>query len=114
MAALGSWPILELWFVASLGNWLGGLSSYGLGRLGDPVRIAKWLRTDPVKAEAWRSRIEQYGSWAALLCWAPVIGDPIAIALGLGRAHFWPVAMLMLLGKAARYGVLLGLLKAIL
>lgn len=113
MAALGSWPLLTLWIVASLGNWLGGLSSYGLGRLGDPVRIAKWLRTDPAKAEEWRLRIENYGSWAALLCWAPVIGDPIAIALGLGRAKFWPVALLMLIGKALRYAVLLGLVKAL-
>lgn len=111
MAALGSWPLVELWLVASFGNWLGGLSSYGLGRLGDLERIAKWLRTDPAKADAWRSRIEKYGSWAALLCWAPVIGDPIAIALGLGRARFWPVALLMLIGKAARYAVLLGLLR---
>ncbi len=105
--------MFSLWLVASLGNWLGGLSSYGLGRLGDLERIAKLLRADPVKAEAWRTRIEQYGSWAALLCWAPVIGDPIAIALGLGRARFWPVALLMLIGKAARYAVLLGLLKVL-
>ena len=107
---LGPWSFVALWSVASLGNTLGGMSSYGLGRLGDLGRIARWLRTDPAKAQHWGRRIERYGSWAALLTWVPVIGDPIAIALGLGRAPAWPVLVLMFSGKAARYAVLLYLI----
>lgn len=111
--ATGPWPFGELWLAASLGNWLGGMSSYGLGRLGDLERIARVLRTDPSKALAWQRRLERHGAWAALLCWAPVIGDPIAIALGLGRASLWRTAVLMLAGKAARYAVLLGALRVL-
>lgn len=103
----GPWSPWELLLIASLGNWLGGMSSYGLGRLGDLTRIARWLRTDPEKARSWPARVQRYGAWAALLCWLPVIGDPIAIGLGLGRAHLGRTAVLMLLGKAARYGALL-------
>jgi membrane protein YqaA with SNARE-associated domain len=109
--ALGPWSFVALWFVASAGNTLGGMSSYGLGRLGDLDRIARWLRTDPAKAQYWGRRIERYGSWAALMTWVPVIGDPIAIALGLGRAPAWPVCVLMFAGKAARYAVLLYLIR---
>jgi membrane protein YqaA with SNARE-associated domain len=105
--ALGPWEPAALWAVASLGNTLGGMSSYGLGRLGDLDRIARWLRTDPAKALRWQGRIHRYGVWAALLCWLPVVGDPIAIALGLGRVSAWPVVWLMFAGKAMRYGVVL-------
>jgi membrane protein YqaA with SNARE-associated domain len=109
--ALGPWSDGSLLAAAALGNWLGGLSSYALGRLGDPDRIARWLHADPAKAEAWKDRIAHHGAWAALLCWLPVVGDPIAIALGLMRARLLPTALLMLAGKAARYAVLLALLR---
>ena len=108
---LGPWSSVALWAVASAGNWLGGMSSYGLGRLGDPLRSARWLRADPAKALRWQHRIQRYGTWAALLCWVPVIGDPIAIALGLGKAPAWSVGVLMLVGKAVRYAVVLAVLR---
>jgi membrane protein YqaA with SNARE-associated domain len=109
--ALGSWPAIALWTTASVGNWLGGMSSYGLGRLGDLDRIARWLRTDASKAQRMQAWAERYGHWAALLAWLPVVGDPLAIALGLSRAPLVPVAVLMFVGKALRYAVVLALLR---
>ena len=109
---LGPWSAVTLWAVASVGNTLGGMSSYGLGRLGDIGRIAKWLRMDPAKAQLWQARTERYGAWAALLTWVPVIGDPLAVGLGLARAKPVPVLVLMFLGKAARYALVLYLLMA--
>lgn len=108
---LGPWSGAALWTVASLGNWLGGMSSYGLGRLGDLDRILRWLRTDPAKARRMQAWVDRYGFWAALLAWLPVVGDPLALALGLGKARVVPVAVLMFIGKAARYGVVLALLR---
>ena len=110
-SSMGPWPTWELLVVVSVGNTLGGISSYALGRLGDLDRIARWLRTDPAKALRWKQRIQHHGVWAALLTWLPFVGDPIAIALGLGRTSFWPTAILMFLGKAARYAVVLALLR---
>ncbi|MEX1132079.1 MAG: YqaA family protein [Flavobacteriales bacterium] len=110
-SSLGPWPTWQLLLVASFGNTLGGMSSYTLGRLGDVDRITRWLRTDPAKAIQWKERIQRHGAWAALLTWLPFVGDVIAIALGLLRAPALPVAFLMFLGKAARYGVLLALLR---
>lgn len=109
--ALGPWSGLGLWLAASLGNTLGGMSSYGLGRMGNLERISRWLRTDPARALRWQARIERHGAWAALLAWLPLVGDPIAIALGLGRTAFWPTALLMFAGKAIRYAVVLALLR---
>lgn len=110
----GPWRPELLWGVASLGNWLGGMSSYGLGYLGDSDRIARWLRADPAKAGKWRERAVRYGPWLALLCWLPVIGDPIAIALGLVRSRPLPTAFWMLVGKAARYAVVVLALRGFL
>lgn len=109
----GPWNSISLLFVASAGNTLGGMSSYGLGRLGDLDRIAQWLRVDPANALLWQQRTVRYGAWAALLCWMPVIGDPIAIALGLGRSRPLPTALLMLIGKAARYALVIAAAKGL-
>lgn len=109
--AFGSWSGSTLLVVASLGNWLGGLSTFGLGWLGNPASIARWLRMDPGKAVRWQAMIQRRGAWLALLCWVPVIGDPIALALGIYKANPLLVAVFMLIGKAARYAVVIAVLR---
>ncbi len=47
-----------------------------------------------------------YGYPLLLLSWLPIIGDPITLAAGVLRARLLPTALLILIGKAARYGVL--------
>jgi len=113
MAAMGGEP-LALLLVATLGNTLGGLTNYGIGRWIPSERLARRTGIDPLKAERWKGFGRRYGSWAALLCWLPVIGDPIALALGLVRSSFIPTAVLMALGKAGRYAVLLWVAKPML
>ncbi|MEO8066307.1 MAG: VTT domain-containing protein [Flavobacteriales bacterium] len=112
--AFGPWSSFTLLVVASLGNWLGGLSTFGLGWLGNPVSIARWLRMDPAKAVRWQAMIQRRGAWLALLCWVPVIGDPIALALGIYKAHPVRVAALMLIGKAVRYAAVIAVLREVL
>lgn len=92
--------------VATLGNSLGGLSSYGLGYLGDWHKLTKWLKTDETKVKRWQELIARYGSFTAILCWLPIVGDVIAIALGLFKTPFVPVALWMVLGKGLRYAFL--------
>lgn len=106
MAALGG-SLLPLFVVATAGNTLGGLLNYTIGRWLPADRVMRWLRIDVLQADRWRAMVQKRGAWAALLCWLPVVGDPIAIALGLFGAPLLPSAVLMLVGKAARYAVLL-------
>lgn len=110
--ALGPWSGITLLAVASVGNWLGGLSTFGLGWLGNAERIARWLRTGPAKAQRWQAGVSRFGAWLALLCWVPVIGDPIALALGVFKAKPVPVALLMLVGKAGRYAFVIWAFRA--
>lgn len=106
----GPWDPWTLFWVATAGNTLGGFLNYAIGRWVGPERAGRWLRVDPLKAARWVRTVQRYGAWSALLCWLPVVGDPLALALGLGKAPAWPVAGAMAVGKAARYAVLVGLL----
>lgn len=100
---LGPFDPVVCLVVATAGNWLGGMSSYALGWLGDWRRLQRWLRVKEGSILRWKTQVDRYGPFAALLCWVPVIGDPIAIALGVFRVHWLPVALMMLIGKFLRY-----------
>ncbi len=81
--------------VATLGNTLGGLSSYLVGRLLPKPREGR--------AVGWLTR---YGPAALLLSWVPVIGDGLCVASGWLRQNAVAAASFIAVGKAARYWVL--------
>jgi membrane protein YqaA with SNARE-associated domain len=111
--ALGPWNSTALLITASLGNTLGGLTNYAIGRWLPEGKLLRRLKIDAEKAGRWHRLVRRYGVWCALLCWLPVVGDPIAIALGLFRARPAPVAVLMFLGKAVRYAVLIAAIRGL-
>ena len=81
----------NVWFcvaVATLGNWLGGLTSYWLGWLGKWEWIEKYMRVRHETLIKHKSKVDRYGAWLALLTWLPFIGDIFAIALGFYRVDF--------------------------
>lgn len=106
LASAGA-ELTGLFVVATAGNTLGGLTNYAIGRWLPQERVLRWFRIDVAQGKRWENLVRKRGAWAALVCWVPVLGDPIAIALGLFRAPFVPSAVLMCLGKAARYAILL-------
>jgi membrane protein YqaA with SNARE-associated domain len=81
--------------VATLGNTLGGLSSYLIGRLIPPAQALKGL--DSVK---------RWGSPALLLSWVPFLGDPLCVAAGWLRLNAWWCALFIAVGKFARYWII--------
>lgn len=93
--------------VATIGNSLGSLTNYGIGRLGNP----NWLKRigmNEAKLEKRKQQIQKYGSWLALISWVPIIGDPLMIALGYFRAPFLKTASLMVISKFLRYLCIVG------
>lgn len=89
--------------VGSLGNWLGSLTTFGLGWLGRWGWIEKWFKVDRTRLERQKVLIDKYGVWLALLSWVPFIGDVFAIALGFYRTNPWLTALLLLTGKTLRF-----------
>lgn len=89
--------------VATVGNWLGGLTSYWVGWLGKWEWIQKWTRVSREKLLRQKEKIDKYGSWLALLSWLPFIGDVFAVALGFYKVDFKRSAFFMFVGKAAKF-----------
>jgi membrane protein YqaA with SNARE-associated domain len=93
---------VALLVVATLGNWIGGITSYGIGRAGKWEWIER-LHVSRESLEKQKTRIERFGAPIALLTWVPFIGDVFAVALGFYRVKFLPAIFWMLIGKGARF-----------
>lgn len=91
--------------VATIGNFLGGVTTYYIGYLGRWEWIEKYLRISRSKLERQSQRIKRYGSYLALLSWLPIIGEVITVALGFYRVSFISSSIYMLIGRAARFVV---------
>jgi membrane protein YqaA with SNARE-associated domain len=93
-------------FWATLGNWLGGLTTYWVGHIGKWEWIEKWFKVKPETLEKQKAKVDKYGSWLAFFTWLPFIGDVFAIAVGFYRANFYWSAFFMLIGKLLRFVLL--------
>jgi membrane protein YqaA with SNARE-associated domain len=89
--------------VATLGNTVGGLSCYYLGYLGNWNTIEKYLKMKPENLTKTKTWLDKYGSLTALMTWVPIVGDPLAVGLGIIRSNMVYVTLLMFTGKLLRY-----------
>lgn len=95
--------ILFLWFIATLGNSLGGITNLALGRF-FPKRFTDDSHSKSfATAEKW---IKQYGAYTLLLSWVPIIGDALCIIAGWQRLNIKTCILYLTLGKGLRYLVL--------
>ena len=86
------WPALGL---ATLGNTLGGMTSYACGRW-----LPGWQKLEHAKG---LPRLRHWGSPILLLAWAPLIGDALCIGAGWLRLDWRACAAFMAIGKFFRY-----------
>lgn len=104
------WTVI---LVATLGNTIGGMTCYLLGWLCKWSWIEKWLKVKEESLAKAQVKVGRYGSLAALLTWLPVVGDVIAIALGVMRTRVVPTTVFMFVGKGLRYVVVAGLINVL-
>lgn len=83
--------------LVTVGNTLGGLTSYAAGRF-----LPKWQRLEKLPHA---DRVQRYGSPLLLLAWAPLIGDLLCVAAGWLRLNWVGCLIFMAVGKGARYGL---------
>ena len=102
-----SLSIFFLWFWASLGNTLGGATNWWLGHYLVRYEHKKWFPVSPKARQKAEYFFNRYGVWSLLLTWLPVVGDGIALVSGVLRTPFWYFLPLVLVGKAARYALIL-------
>ncbi len=89
--------------MGTLGNWLGGVTTYFIGRLAGWRWIERIFRVREETLRRQKEKIDRYGVWLALLGWVPGIGDVIVLALGFYRTNALWTILLMLVGKLARF-----------
>ena len=105
----GNHSVIALLVVATVGNVLGSVLNWVLGRYLRRFKDRSWF---PIKeaqllhAQGWYHR---YGRWSLLGSWLPIIGDPLTVAAGVMREPLVPFVILVTLAKGARYLVLTAL-----
>lgn len=88
------WPAIA---VATVGNTLGSMSTYWIGRL-----LPNKVRTIDVV------RLHRYGYWALLFAWLPIVGDALALGAGWLRLSPWWSLLAFAIGKFLRYLMVAG------
>jgi membrane protein YqaA with SNARE-associated domain len=102
----GAQPPWALLLAASLGNVLGSVVNWLLGRGVERWRDRRWFPVsakDLDRAAVWYRR---WGKWSLLLSWAPIIGDPLTLVAGVLREPFPVFLLLVTVAKVGRYLVL--------
>ena len=87
----------RLWMavaVATAGNTLGALTTYGIGRLLPQQRLPPERALGPIR---------RYGAAALLLSWVPLVGDALCAAAGWLRVPLGRATLAIAAGKLARY-----------
>ncbi|SHI11657.1 YqaA family protein [Ferrimonas marina] len=110
----GEWPLLTLLLVATIGNTLGSMTSYLIGRwIHRKKRPQDLVSGRETRVLGW---VERYGIWSLLLAWLPVVGDAIPLLAGWFRFPWLFSTLLIFIGKFLRYLVValmtLGVLAA--
>lgn len=104
----GSHPVGWLVLVATLGNTLGSVLNWWLGRYLHHFRHRRWFPVSEKTLNAAEQRFQKYGLWSLLLSWVPIIGDPLTVVAGLLRVSFWKFLLLVGIAKGMRYLLISG------
>lgn len=78
--------------LATLGNTLGGMVTFGMGWLLPQTQQLKHVE-----------KVRRHGTPALLFAWVPLIGDALCLSAGWLRLNPLRAALFMLAGKFSRY-----------
>lgn len=107
---------LDLWTLvlfSTVGNILGGIFNYFIGRLCNEGWVYRLFRIKQSKLASTKEKVRQRGAWMGLLAWLPLIGTAITIALGILRVNFAKSVISMTIGKLVRYIILALILQVV-
>lgn len=93
------WLIL----VAGIGNTLGSVVNWVLGRWFLHYQDRRWFPIPKKALEKAQDRFQRWGVWSLLLAWTPFIGDPLTFVAGVLRVRFDVFLILVAISKFSRY-----------
>jgi membrane protein YqaA with SNARE-associated domain len=103
LLATGSYAPAALILVAGIGNVLGSVVNWLLGRGVERFRGARWFPVSARNLDRAKDWYGKYGWWSLLLSWVPIIGDPLTVAAGIMREPFTRFLLVVSIAKFGRY-----------
>ena len=88
---------------ASIGNIMGSITNWYLGKKITLFQNRKWFPVSPDQLERSRKYFQKYGLWSLLLAWVPIIGDPLTLLAGVLKVRFSIFFLLVSISKISRY-----------
>lgn len=91
----------------TIGNVLGSMFNYSVGRLGRMEWIERYLHVKKKNLDKAETFMAGHGAWIGFFAFLPIIGSAITICLGLMRANIVISAASITIGKLLRYVILM-------
>lgn len=101
---------LDPWLLAfygTIGNVLGALLNYGIGRLGKVEWFEKYLHVKQKDLDRAERFVAGRGAWMGFFAFLPILGSAITVLLGLMRSNIVITFIAITLGKIFRYIILI-------
>lgn len=104
MVDAGQYQVGLLVIVATIGNTLGAMTTWGLGVFAaKKFPVASSL---PEKKQKALNIVRARGLWTLLFSWLPIIGDGLCFAGGWLNLPLVPAIVMIFLGKLGRYAAI--------
>lgn len=91
----------------TIGNVLGSLFNYSVGRMGRMEWIERYLHVKQASLDKAKRFMAGHGTWIGFFAFLPIIGSAITICLGLMRANIAISTVSITIGKLLRYVILM-------
>lgn len=98
---------MPLLIYGSIGNVMGGMVNYGLGRLGKLEWLKKYFHLKQSSLDRAYKFMGGHGAWMGFFAFLPILGSAITVVLGLTRANLPLSVFSITLGKVIRYALLI-------
>jgi membrane protein YqaA with SNARE-associated domain len=103
LLALSQQPWWALLAVATVGNTLGAVVNWAMGRGLETYQKRRWFPASAAQLEMARTYYQRWGRWCLFFSWVPVVGDAFTVLAGVLRERLWVFIAVVGLGKLARY-----------
>jgi membrane protein YqaA with SNARE-associated domain len=103
-AGLDPWGLI---IYGTIGNVMGGMFNYCIGRMGRLEWIERYLHVKQKDLDRATKFMAGRGAWMGFFAFVPILGSAITVALGLMRANVAISVISITIGKFLRYVVLI-------
>ena len=103
-AGLDPWGLI---IYGTIGNVLGGMFNYFVGRMGRLEWIERYLHVKQKDLDRAERFVAGRGAWMGFFAFLPILGSAITVLLGLMRSNIVITFIAITLGKIFRYIILI-------